>query len=1470
MTGPIITETGTPQPVSADYDDPLYLHPSDNTAVTIISFKLTGAENYRIWRSSMIRSLRGRNKLGFVEGTLDKPGDPAKLLKWERANSVVCGWILGSLSESIYAGHACTESSYQVWTELFETYHKSDGSVIFNIHQKINSLTQGGLSVSDYYNKLDGLWKEFDGLVSLPECVCDAATRFNDHSKLIKLMQFLNGLDDSFNQVKSHVLLMDPLPNVRSAFSIISREESRQKNGSLTNNMGTSQPAAFNSKTNDFKRNKGRNLNLQCKNCGAKGHTIERCYKLIGYPKDFKPRTETNSQTTFNKPFLNNNVSSGSSDTVNTLQTSNSEQHFLTSEQYSKFLRLISESQGNEEVPACANMAGIACNSFVKSKKWVVDSGANQHMTASESCLSDIVDVSKLNLKVAHPNGSSARINKIGNLQLSNALTLFDVFVIPDFSVNLLSVHKVCRDSKCKVVFDEYSCVVQDSQSKGTVETGNESGGLYYISSSPSGTISTKTNLAKCFVAKITWHSRLGHPAEPALNVLKESLQFSSDILPPCDVCHKAKQTRETFPISQKSTVSLGDLVHLDVWGPYKVLTIGGFKYFLTIVDDFTRATWVYLLKSKDEVFNCFLAFFKVLQNQFGVKIKTIRSDNGTEFVNSHMKNFCITEGILHQTTCAYTPQQNGVVERKHRHILNVARSLVFEAGLPLKYWGDAVLTAVFLINRTPSSILDGKTPFELVYKRKPKLDHLRVFGCLCFATKLNQSDKFSERAEKCVLLGYAVDKKCYKLLSLDSSSILFSRDVKFYESLFPFKMISNNMMPTHVSSDKESDFLNSWDPFSNDELVVNDHMIKRSELGTIGATHEVNESSAFQPEDGNFSGTNPTSCNQECEVQDSLPMVAVPNVPRLAEESSQPVFENIFEPLDSHTSSSSRPRRESRLPVRFNDYVIDSKYKYGIEKSVNYSFLNNENKCFVSNLNKTNEPQSFTEAAADPNWVKAMNDEMEALYRNNTWEITNLPANRKPIGCRWVYKIKYKSNGEVERYKARLVAKGYSQKEGIDYEETFAPVAKMVTIRIVIDLAVNKNWTLFQLDINNAFLYGNLDEDVYMTLPQGYFTKNDTRVCKLLKSLYGLKQAPRKWNERLCSSLFDFGFQQSVNDYSLFVKSKTDSIVVLLVYVDDIILTGNSIEEINKVKEFLKCQFLIKDLGKLKFFLGVEVIDIEHGVCLSQRKYCLELLHEFGMLACKPVRTPLDTNAVIKKDGVNDSDNLLTNITEFQKLIGKLIYLTITRPDISYAVQTLSQFMHSPRKSHLDVAFRVLRFLKQNPGKGVKIVKSDVFGLKGYVDADWAKCVETRRSVTGYCVYLGDSLISWRSKKQDTVSRSSTESEYRALGSVVCELTWILKVLYDLKIEKLLPVLVFCDNESAIKLALNPVFHEKTKHFEVDVHFVREKVAKGVIKIKKIESENQHADILTKSLSFPQHDFLCKQMGLFDPFSKN
>ena len=342
----------------------------------------------------------------------------------------------------------------------------------------------------------------------------------------------------------------------------------------------------------------------------------------------------------------------------------------------------------------------------------------------------------------------------------------------------------------------------------------------------------------------------------------------------------------------------------------------------------------------------------------------------------------------------------------------------------------------------------------------------------------------------------------------------------------------------------------------------------------------------------------------------------------------------------------------------------------------------------------------------------------------------------------------------------------------------------------------------------------------------------------------------------------------QSPNDFSLFVKNENNVVLILLVYVDDIIITGNNIDEIEKFKKYLSSKFLIKDLGKLKYFLGIEVLDIEQGICLTQRKYCTELLSEFGMLGCKSCGTPIETNpdnkALVSKFG---DDEPLSCITSYQKLVGKLIYLTLTRPDIAYSVHCLSQVMHKPMKSHLRLAFRVLRYLKNEPGLGITFKENASTDLKVFVDSDWAKCKVTRRSVTGYSVFLGNSLVSWKSKKQAVVARSSTEAEFRAMCNVCCEVMWITKILVDLHVNVSLPVDMYCDNKSTMQIAVNPVLHERSKHFEIDLYFLREKVASGFIKTVKVKSEDNVADLFTKGLNISDHNRFCKVLGLLNMF---
>jgi hypothetical protein len=463
------------------------------------------------------------------------------------------------------------------------------------------------------------------------------------------------------------------------------------------------------------------------------------------------------------------------------------------------------------------------------------------------------------------------------------------------------------------------------------------------------------------------------------------------------------------------------------------------------------------------------------------------------------------------------------------------------------------------------------------------------------------------------------------------------------------------------------------------------------------------------------------------------------------------------------------------------------------------------------------------------------------------------------------VYRIKQKPDGSVERFKARLVAKGYEQQNGIDYTETFSPVIKSSTIRVLLSLAVHFDWTIRQLDVSNAFLHGALTETVFMQQPQGFVDKQHPHfVCRLHKAIYGLKQAPRAWFNRLSSFLQELGFIASLVDSSLFILKSGCTYTFMLIYVDDIIVTGSNTTLIHSLITKLQHEFPLKDLGPLHYFLGVEVSRTASSLHLCQAKYIHTILHRTNMLEAKPAKSPSPSGLKLSKfDGEPLSDP-----TAFRQLVGALQYCTLTRPDISFSVNQLCQHMHAPTSAHWSAAKRVLRYLKSSVDHGLHYTKSPLH-LTAYCDSDWAGDPDDRRSTTGFAIFLGSNLVSWSAKKQPIVSRSSTEAEYRALALTTAEMFWLRMLLKDIHVTLLATPTIWCDNVSALALATNPVYHARTKHIEVDYHFVREKVLNQDILLKFISTDDQIADVFTKGLGSARFMYLrLKLMVISSPIS--
>ncbi|KAJ9566804.1 hypothetical protein OSB04_002770 [Centaurea solstitialis] len=519
----------------------------------------------------------------------------------------------------------------------------------------------------------------------------------------------------------------------------------------------------------------------------------------------------------------------------------------------------------------------------------------------------------------------------------------------------------------------------------------------------------------------------------------------------------------------------------------------------------------------------------------------------------------------------------------------------------------------------------------------------------------------------------------------------------------------------------------------------------------------------------------------------------------------------------------------------------------------------------------KTTEPKTISQALKNPLWRDAMDAEFAALVRNQTWELVPPSSSQNVIDNKWVFRIKYKADGTVEHYKARPVAKGFHQRPGLDYNETFSPVIKPASVRLILSLSlslslvVSKGWSLRQLDINNAFLQGTLVDDVYMVEPPGYVDpKNPSYVCKLSKALYGLKQAPRVWYQELRNFLLQSGFKNSIADSSLFILQTPESTIYLLVYVDDIIITGNSDTHLHTFITNLATRFSLKDLGALSYFLGVEVRPYSHGLFLTQQKYICDLLCRSKMDAAKRVATPLATHPPLTL-----ACTALNDPTEYRALVGSLQYLSFTRPDIAYSVNKLYQYMHRPTTDHWQALKRLLRYLRGTLNHGLVLYRDSPQQLHAFSDADlsdadWARDTDDYISTTGYIVYLGRNPISWSSKKQRTCARSSIEAEYRVVATTTAEILWLCNLFMELGLSSSKQPVIYCDNAGTTYVSANPVFHSKMKHLGLDYHFVWENVQTGDLRVAYISNTQQLANILTKPLPRSSFNSIISKIGLF------
>jgi histone deacetylase 1/2 len=1071
--------------------------------------------------------------------------------------------------------------------------------------------------------------------------------------------------------------------------------------------------------------------------------------------------------------------------------------------------------------PAAMMAQGSTSN---QNNAWYPDSGASYHVTADARNIQEQAPLNTTD-QIFMGNGQGLAILSNGSSVFTSpnhtqtSLILNNLLHVPAITKNLISVSQFARDNAVYFEFHPDHCVVKSQVTKEILLQGAVGGdGLY---SFPNITIppakstcqSTFSNPSICSVTSLDnkcntslssnsqylWHLRLGHPNGQTLKTALKLCNIpvsnnEQDISNFCAACCMGKAHRLHSTQSQTIYSHPLELVFSDLWGPAPTTSSLGYHYYISFIDAYSRYTWIYLLKSKSDALNIFKQFKNMAELQLGHPLKTLQTDWGGEFRS--FSKYLTDLGVVHRLICPHTHHQNGVVERKHRHIVDMGLTLLSHSNMPLTYWDHAFLTAVHLINRLPTASLNFKIPYHVLFQKLPDYTTFKPFGCVCFPLlRPYNAYKFDFRSQQCIFLGYSNTHKGYKCLS-PTGKIYISKDVLFNETSFPYPTLFSDSDNTLPSTTQDI-------PLSN--LPINTHNIQQNitpSPAPINIETNVSPTSIISITETNTTKNLPTSSSTQ------------------------------IRPVNSH-SMQTRSKNGITLP-RLNPKLL---------------------------LTHT-EPKTAKQALADPKWHAAMREEFEALHKNQTWTLMPLPPDRQAIGCKWVFRTKENPDGSINKYKARLVAKGFHQQHGFDFNETFSPVIKPITIRLILSLAISYKWPLKQLDINNAFLNGSLEEEVYMVQPQGFEASDSSLVCKLNKALYGLKQAPRQWFDKLTNTLIQFGFRASKCDPSLFIYTKDKQVVYILVYVDDIIITGSSTKLVQSLVDKLDSVFSLKQLGDLDYFLGIEVKHLpDNSLLLSQGKYIRDLLTKTNMLECKPIATPMMSSSKLSKTG---SDNV-TDSTLYRSVVGSLQYATITRPEISFAVNKVCQFMSAPLESHWIAVKRILRYLKGTIHSGLKIFPTDIhhpLSLSVFCDADWASDPDDRRSTSGAAIYFGPNLISWWSRKQQVVARSSTEAEYRSLAQATADVLWVQTILTELTVPFIAPK-VYCDNQSAVLLAHNPILHSRTKHMEIDLFFVREKVLAKQIFVVHIPGTDQLADILTKPISTDKFLFIRNKLNV-------
>ncbi|KAJ9560493.1 hypothetical protein OSB04_005653 [Centaurea solstitialis] len=953
-------------------------------------------------------------------------------------------------------------------------------------------------------------------------------------------------------------------------------------------------------------------------------------------------------------------------------------------------------------------------------ESWVLDTGSGNHICNHLQGFKrrEMLGKDRSNLRVGE--GQMLVAESIGSYSLSLpsglVLELENCYYVPKMIKNVISFDLlVDQGFFYKYDYKLISCFKNDIfYFKATPSNGlyvlnlQENREVYHISKR-SKNIEDQTYL---------WHCRLGHINKKRIEKLqKGGLLGSFDFKPfdNCESCLSGKMTKQPFNKDNERANDLLGIIHTDVCGPFSHEARGGYRYFITFTDDFSRYGYVYLMRHKSEAFERFKEFQNEVQNQLDKRIKFLRSDRGGEYLSQEFNNHLIECGIVSQLTPPYTPQMNGVSERRNRTLLDMRPT----------------------------------------------------------------SEKLKPKSDKCFFVGYPKTTVGYYVYNPTENKVFVARGGDFLE-----------------------------DKFLNTEDTRNDVDL------------------------------------QEVEEDDTSPIVE----PVAQQEYVETQPETVEEVQTQDLRRSTRIRQE---PDRYLGFLVSQ------------------------DDGDLNEPTSYGEAVSDSEseqWQEAMKAEIQSMYDNQVWELTDLPQHCRAVGRKWVFKKKTDMDGNVHTFKARLVAKGFTQTHGIDYDETFSPVAMLKSIRILMAISAYFNYEIWQMDVKTAFLNGKLTEDVYMEQPEGFIDpKNPNKVCKLLKSIYGLKQASRSWNLHFDERIKEFGFAKSEFEPCVYTKFSGSIVTFLVLYVDDILLIGNDVPTLQSVNTWLSKCFQMKDLGEAAYILGIKIYRNRSRrlIGLSQSTYIDKILKRFRMDESKKGFIPMQHGIVLSKAQcpVSSEDQDKMKLIPYASAIGSIMYAMLcTRPDVAYSISVTSRYQQNPGEAHWVAVKNILKYMRRT--KEMFLVfggSEDEISVTGYTDASFQTDKDDFRSQSGYVFTLNGGAISWKSSKQDTIADSTTEAEYIAASDAAKEAVWLRSFITDLRVVASIsrPIDIYCDNSGAVAQAKEPREHHKSRHVLRKYHLIREIIGRGDVRICKIPTDENVADPLTKPLARAKHEGHTSSIGM-------